>query len=129
MRISDWSSDVCSSDLIIAVGDTPHLADDLVRFRLIGGMKLQHLELLSHGRVIVRVQRIVGEAHGLHDVPPYFDPEAAHPAIQPDPHGAEHGGAHIGIAPVEVRLLLSNGVELSSEQHTTEPTSLIRTSY
>src|SRR3546814_6594540 len=31
---------------IIAVGDTPHLADDLVRFRLIGGMKLQHLELL-----------------------------------------------------------------------------------
>src|SRR3546814_1666842 len=67
MRISDWSSDVCSSDLpgereedfpdqhplvaaIIAVGDTPHLADDLVRFRLIGGMKLQHLELLSHGR-------------------------------------------------------------------------------
>src|SRR3546814_6102390 len=114
MRISDWSSDVCSSDLIIAVGDTPHLADDLVRFRLIGGMKLQHLELLSHGRVIVRVQRIVGEAHGLHDVLQYVDPEAVHPAIQPEPHGVEHGGAHIGIR---------------SEEHTSELQSLLRISY
>src|SRR3546814_14760369 len=26
MRISDWSSDVCSSDLVGKVGKTPHLA-------------------------------------------------------------------------------------------------------
>src|SRR3546814_18853353 len=30
MRISDWSSDVCSSDLLVAVGDGafPHIGDD-----------------------------------------------------------------------------------------------------
>src|SRR3546814_19514283 len=58
MRISDWSSDVCSSDLRVDPGDTAtgrmYLQHDLHRlFTRVAEKVLQDLDHDSHRRVIV----------------------------------------------------------------------------
>src|SRR3546814_1030025 len=85
MRISDWSSDVCSSDLLAAVEaltllgiaqDAVRLGDLLellldglvarvdVRVQLLGQLAVGALDLVLRGRA-VDVQQLVGILHGL----------------------------------------------------------------
>src|SRR3546814_7186063 len=83
MRISDWSSDVCSSDLPARLGHTHSVGIDifagavaktcLVDRRDVLGAILQHIglmaadEALRHGRAVVlarlRDDREIGRAH------------------------------------------------------------------
>src|SRR3546814_10494742 len=71
MRISDWSSDVCSSDLLVAVGerllDVLHVVGDALRFpeKLLGALHLL-LQLLERAeRQRGQVARLVDERGGL----------------------------------------------------------------
>src|SRR3546814_9780135 len=54
MRISDWSSDVCSSDLLDGVGDPVDLGDEVARVRdgdavLLGDLGRDGRRSLAHG--------------------------------------------------------------------------------
>src|SRR3546814_8316112 len=55
MRISDWSSDVCSSDLLVAAVDVPTVEDGL---HLVAGQRLELEQRLGHP---VQVVHVLGE--------------------------------------------------------------------
>src|SRR3546814_4507644 len=116
MRISDWSSDVCSSDLgrQHAVGDqegagTQVVGDDPVRDRM-----------LAVGRLIG------GFGRGFDDGAQQVGVVVVVLTLQ---HGGEALEAHAGVdrrpRQVAPRLL----VDLRSEEHTSELQSLMRISY
>src|SRR3546814_3439722 len=118
MRISDWSSDVCSSDLIIAIvpevfaGDADELAFDGHPQRQLGIDKLDELDVegLALGRVDLergRVDQFVGLVGLPADLIRPSGPFGAACAI-PD------GGGKGGVA--------------SSEEHTSLLKSLMRIS-
>src|SRR3546814_4082893 len=54
MRISDWSSDVCSSDLVTAIGrkrcPARMLAPAFAKWRMIGGLQAFHRTMLLFNR-------------------------------------------------------------------------------
>src|SRR3546814_5935384 len=110
MRISDWSSDVCSSDLI---------ADDSLHLRHggeHGGIGLRRTsgdKNAGFGSGAVRApDRLAGLAHGfIGDSAAIDDDEIVLPAGQ-CPHGFAFGD-----------------VEARSEEHTSELQSLMSTSY
>src|SRR3546814_6364674 len=107
MRISDWSSDVCSSDL-------PSLPDLLPGLRgrrravPAGGHHLDGVAGRAGGADAGRVGRRVRPAAGLRHAVPEPAGDAADPA---DPDEGAHAGDH------------------RSEEHTSELQSLMRTSY
>src|SRR3546814_10319784 len=103
MRISDWSSDVCSSDLPIFVGQ-PHRIAERVDFPLplgnaglhLGLVGLRPFELRRRGRILV-------EGIGI---------------------GVDQNAARLPLdQPLEQPL------ELRSDEHTSELQSLMRISY
>src|SRR3546814_2159345 len=109
MRISDWSSDVCSSDLhlrrLVALGDA-HLDDDRIARRAIGD---EEIHIIGAGRLIVRGPR-----------------EKARRGIETRP-----GGQAVGPIGERVEVFV-NPDELEferSEEHTSELQSLMRISY
>src|SRR3546814_959608 len=83
MRISDWSSDVCSSDLLESIGDTEHslgtaeIEEAVGRHDLsnatqhlaLGGLvevdqhvaAEHHVELPEHRRIVEQIERLVGD--------------------------------------------------------------------
>src|SRR3546814_1747601 len=97
MRISDWSSDVCSSDLLLrSAGGPPDL-------------RLRDLLHEREGAELPRQQRRLG-----------------------DRHGAERSGGRRGrrrVADDHLGQGQYPGVLLSSEEHTSELQSLMRSSY
>src|SRR3546814_2622235 len=116
MRISDWSSDVCSSDLkvhALALG-----ADDYVTkpFGL--------LELLA--RIAALLRRF--DASTAADNRCFADVE-----LDAQTHEVRRGGAVVALTPKEYDLLLclarAQGVVMRSEEHTSELQSLMRISY
>src|SRR3546814_17642677 len=48
MRISDWSSDVCSSDLVAHAGVAHGAAQHRAAFRILGDLAVDHVELADH---------------------------------------------------------------------------------
>src|SRR3546814_2086789 len=114
MRISDWSSDVCSSDLVIELGD------EII------------VEIVRHAAVIVA--NIAGDATVLRV---HLDHRSAVERVEDDvrvvalgegeaelrgPLGGRHFGGHIVIGEIDL-------VRIRSEEHTSELQSLMRISY
>src|SRR3546814_9157687 len=102
MRISDWSSDVCSSDLVKGDGRIETLQG--------GGLARAVEPLQQGGDVGVRGDRL-----GEHDV--------AAPALALQARRHVHRGAEVVQPPVE-----GDG-DVRSEEHTSELQSLMRISY
>src|SRR3546814_1226624 len=101
MRISDWSSDVCSSDLLDRLGRAHHLAVGIVDLGVLGDA------------VEVHFRRDLG-AH-------VAGSERAAEQLLDRPH-------HAGLV-VDPHLLGAGGGLRSSEEHTSELQSLMRISY
>src|SRR3546814_6864606 len=120
MRISDWSSDVCSSDLLFG---------DLQRLRVAGGL---HAVLAVHdqGRGAAQAAGDGEVARALHQ---RIDFRAGHRRLEPvriDAFAADEGGQFIGAGVADrYRLRVVDGVEQRSEEQTSELQSLMRLSY
>src|SRR3546814_9309430 len=121
MRISDWSSDVCSSDLIHAKDDQPRFlgprAAEQVDPQPVAEIDLgvEAARQLDLARLLVDQRDRAGDAvqHLRHDLP--------EPAISDDDRRAARRIARI----VEVGLVGAG----RSEEHTSELQSLMRNSY
>src|SRR3546814_10753677 len=101
MRISDWSSDVCSSDLLANAPDADPMRDGVV--------------------LILRELGRVAENNGLVEIAP-----GPGDAFNPDHHQAMSVIEADGIAPHAVAQVFQKG---RSEEHTSELQSLMRISY
>src|SRR3546814_4886875 len=111
MRISDWSSDVCSSDLVAGEGERPHVVQQFVQ-------RIDELEQEARDSG----HRAADVADGDHARPvelallPFDVEQHAVAAIV-----AAHGAADVELAAV---------LDLArSEEHTSELQSLMRISY
>src|SRR3546814_3440484 len=111
MRISDWSSDVCSSDLDAKFA--PHPGE------VVGGHRVVRVELAAAavfemleppGYSVPACGRLNGCARG--DVAEYADGFVERRAVLTVEHGMDERGCH-----------------LRSEEHTSELQSLMRNSY
>src|SRR3546814_3028435 len=112
MRISDWSSDVCSSDLREAAGVEAVLA--VKAGQLAANLLGEILRLDRVGAVAaVDHQRLGAGRLGLRAV---------------DAAVLEHAADH-PVAPRHRGLVLVDGVVVRSEEHTSELQSLMRISY
>src|SRR3546814_1996062 len=117
MRISDWSSDVCSSDLLLVVHR--QLAEPVGAHLHVGHLVGQHpvLAELEH-RVAGQVAELL---HGVEDV----DGEALEGAVD-----ARQAQDRVGVARgLEEERVLAELADLRSEEHTSELQSLMRISY
>src|SRR3546814_6523628 len=112
MRISDWSSDVCSSDLIPR-GEDVHRQIEVADDARVEGLQLRHA-LGREGGVVLDL--LAGQLHQVlvDDVADVLEV------------GGEVEDLHAAPALLRVQLLV---VELRSEEHTSELQSLIRISY
>src|SRR3546814_15965257 len=126
MRISDWSSDVCSSDLYEQFLDDPESIDPSWRayFRLIQDQNAPRE--VPHSEVIARFERLAREPHRVVAAEAGFDAKAAekqagvlrlinyyrmrgHQAARPDPPGLAPNDnipdldpAHHGLGPEDL---------------------------
>ena len=94
----------------IGVDHAAHLAQHLEDLGLVRGV---HLEQALDGRVPGPdrgIGRVVAPPRVLHEVPQHVDAKAVDAAVEPEAQHAVHRGAHRGVAPVEVGLLLQEGV-------------------
>ena len=73
-------------------------------------MELQQAVHFTHSRPIGRVGRIVREVCRLQHVPQHVDAEAIDATVEPKPHHIVHRRLHGWMTPVEVGLLLQEGV-------------------
>src|SRR3546814_10260343 len=120
MRISDWSSDVCSSDLVDTKADTVawYGADDLTRIALIDCIVVSDdlidaLHIAEHVEASMNLGRITG-MDGL-----YFGVSRALPLIA----ALERSAICLTIAAA------MRSASARSEEHTSELQSLMRISY
>src|SRR3546814_5965688 len=125
MRISDWSSDVCSSDLRLVSGDA-WIDCDVAGAPLPGTVAIvpepapqaaQAAVASSPGKDVAAVALGVSDAVAMPVPPPVPSPESATDEASDDlaPGDMEHDVADSGIA--------------RSEEHTSELQSLMRISY
>src|SRR3546814_10518898 len=114
MRISDWSSDVCSSDLQTFVGQLELAGLEAVRLHLLGDqVQLRDLDLLVLG--------IAFETDDLHAI------EQRLRQVQRVGRGHEHD---VGQVDVDLQIMiLELRILFRSEEHTSELQSLMRISY
>src|SRR3546814_6516994 len=118
MRISDWSSDVCSSDLTGRVAEYAHGLAVVVIGQAVPGHVVEHFgaAVLDAGaRAVEQVRRI---GHRLHAA---GDHDIGRAGL--DQVVAEHDRLHAGAAH------LVDGGGARSEEHTSELQSLMRISY
>src|SRR3546814_9303374 len=107
MRISDWSSDVCSSDLFHARAERIHHAQSLAAADR--GQRRLVAVLAAHGQQVVVVDR-----RQLHADPHFAGGGLGHRTVA--------GDKHVG----RIAELMVGG---RSEEHTSELQSLMRSSY
>src|SRR3546814_2399863 len=115
MRVSDWSSDVCSSDLVEVEGR--HRVGGAIRADLLG-VVVEHREACAHPRL----DHQSGEAEVALG-------HAADGSGDPGHRGAQGDAADVVVVParaVEAEELLQDE---RSEEHTSELQSLMRISY
>src|SRR3546814_5149760 len=112
MRISDWSSDVCSSDLALDASDDVVGGDDLRIHRVLRReRRALEFDRLEVARPRLLLQRLEIEAGTLEQ----FDREVA---LDPAFHLRVRAGG-----------ILAHHVEHRSDEHTSELQSLMRISY
>ena len=93
----------------ILVEQGAHLEDDFVGLGLVGGVGRQHgVEAVAGG--VGGVGQVVAELVVLDEQPENVHAEAVDALVEPELHGAVHGAADFGVAPVEVGLLGQEGV-------------------
>src|SRR3546814_8633953 len=122
MRISDWSSDVCSSDLpLVVIHGTARPGDQRLSHRIEPGLagmrgKLNAVVEIGIGE---REHRLSGLAHLVHGRADFLQ---VHKAPAHEARKAEHDG----LPPVVLR---GKEQHARSEEHTSELQSLMRISY
>ena len=94
----------------IAVCDCTHLGGDPVHLGLVCRMQLKQAVHFTHSGLIGWVGRIVPEVCCLQEVPQHVDPESIDATVEPEPHHIVHRRLYGWIAPVEVWLLLQEGM-------------------
>src|SRR3546814_3244551 len=133
MRISDWSSDVCSSDLAglrlaVTAGRPPNRLSAVHSLRILCTDRLRAYEICRrHGAVQIGS----GEGQVLPQIP------AGHPLAFPRPilrpgsldGGADRRAARAAVPPGRVADRVAQAVRRRSEEHTSELQSLMRISY
>src|SRR3546814_1090628 len=124
MRISDWSSDVCSSDLIYAVFTFDNTAG---KYWTQMTVPERQASALNYGKVVFDGARATLGA-GL-----TLDPRTAFTVTAPAALAGEYeyGTASFGpaITPANFSGTVVLGTDGRSEEHTSELQSLMRTSY
>src|SRR3546814_10196405 len=121
MRISDWSSDVCSSDLRDVLGRVAHMiaVEGVPEPVLDHGV--DHLEI-AHLRALAQLGAVRRQAHALLAA---GDDDVA--VAQPDRLGAQRDGAQARAAHLVHHI--GGPLDRRSEEHTSELQSLMRISY
>ena len=94
----------------IVLSDLPHLGDDLSDLRLVGGIDLQKAIDVRLTRSKGWIDRVIPKGCVLHQVPQHIDAKPVDTEIEPEAHHRIHGGAHIGIAPIEIGLFRQKGM-------------------
>src|SRR3546814_5217360 len=119
MRISDWSSDVCSSDLVAAVVDELHQVCQRHRLRQVPGMHEGAVWLRRHAHSRQRCPRVLQRGAAARDDAGFGGAEdLAHFAAE----------ARLGGRGQRLRKRRGRGDD-RSEEHTSELQSLMRISY
>src|SRR3546814_10395984 len=114
MRISDWSSDVCSSDLIAVSGLNPHAGDG-------GSIGMEEIEVIEPA--VKKAQAMGMDARG-----PY-SPDTIFIAARRGDFDAIVSMYH-DQGQIAMKLIgFDHGVTLRSEEHKSELQSLMRISY
>ncbi len=96
--------------MIELVDHAPHLGDDLMHFRLVGGILRQDFLVRRPAFDEMRVGRIIAKFAVLDQMPDHIDPEAIDTPAEPEAHHVVDRLAHLRIAPVQVRLLAEKGM-------------------
>src|SRR3546814_7085273 len=118
MRISDWSSDVCSSDLLV---DALQGLDEAQIHHLVRFVEHENLDIAKmHGLLIDKVEQTAWRCHenvdaSLHLLDLATDRDAAENGFDRQAHEASIFAKTLG--------------NLRSEEHTSELQSLMRISY
>src|SRR3546814_4663831 len=124
MRISDWSSDVCSSDLIARgnsfCDERLHVSTTQHSFNVLG-MAFTHLRIAQDQRIaqqLVQGNALVGQQR-------MAGGNRHHERITPSGHGDDAIAYFVGLGkPHVVQIIMKR-----SEEHTSELQSLMRISY
>src|SRR3546814_6126454 len=123
MRISDWSSDVCSSDLDLPDHFGNHLHTDILAQALV--LAEAEVEVVIENAVRVEAVRVlvgIGVEHRRMGQQTYDRPRGNHTFV----------GCSLGDGVVAGRFaenIRPDGYEASSDEHTSELQSLMRISY
>src|SRR3546814_7084065 len=124
MRISDWSSDVCSSDLLV---DALQGLDEAQIHHLVRFVEHENLDIAKmHGLLIDKVEQTAWRCHenvdaSLHLLDLATDRDAAENGFDRQAHEASIFAKTLG----NLRRKLAGGI---SEEHTSELQSLMRIS-
>ena len=94
----------------VLVYERPHLLHNAVHLRLIGRIRRNQRVVRQLVEVVIRIWRVVAERRVFDQMPEHIDTEAIHAPVQPEAHGRIHGGAHLRMPPIEIRLLRQKGV-------------------
>src|SRR3546814_6011069 len=113
MRISDWSSDVCSSDLQITADNHPHHLVRAFKDAVDAKVAVDALDRIIHQIAIaaVKLERAIGDPHRL----------VGRKALC---HGGEMRLVRRALCHLD-----GSGIKERSEEHTSELQSLMRISY
>ena len=98
--------------LVVGVHRAPHRGHDRVHLGLVCAVDLQQPVDLRLTRPVVGVGRIVAEFGILDHEPHHVDPEPVRAAVEPEPHGGDHGILDGRVAPVQVWLLAQEAVQV-----------------
>jgi len=96
--------------MVEPVNHPPHLGDDLMHFRLVGGVLRQDFLVRWPAFDETRIGRIVAKLAVLDQMPDHIDPEAIDTPAQPEAHDIVDRLAHFRVAPIQVRLLAEKGM-------------------
>src|SRR3546814_6347236 len=132
MRISDWSSDVCASDLLVHRVDRQDLAEDVARVLrdpreiLVGHRQISEQLGLGESRRLARIELPTGaQRHGIDQPRPLVRKAGVGITASDD----RRGHAVVGLPGHKLlRPRRATGCD-RSEEHTSELQSLMRISY
>src|SRR5882757_8267708 len=92
------------------IDHAPHLGDDIMYFRLVGGVLRQDFLVRRTSLDEMRIGRVITKLGILDQMPDHIDPEAIDTPAEPEPHHVIDRLAYLWITPVQVRLLAEKGM-------------------